>query len=162
MKKKKSLKQNDKYMQRSTFAYQVYIDWKSIENGGRKQNPMQGIHYFTTNIKYEDQNNAWSIVIKLDALRPNQALLWFLVDAQNQQLEVGHMIELLAGNRCVADAMVYSVKQVKDFSFWFESCSECHGQGRMQLFKQKKNLLLLVQPMKKYIKHKYHIIILVH
>ncbi|WP_174492847.1 hypothetical protein [Acinetobacter sp. Marseille-Q1623] len=127
---------NDKQTQLSEYVYRVYLDWFSVAKGGRKQIPLEGLYYCTTELKQEQRVSSWSIVLKLGEYS-QEALLWFLVDAQ-QRVAIGDVIDLMEGSRCVGQAIVYLVELQNMLNFWFETCQICDGQGRLVLYMDEK------------------------
>lgn len=131
---KKQLKQLEKHrdIQRTKHAYSVFIDWYSVEKGGRKYIPTQGIYYCTTDLAVAGVHS-WSIALKMDELSKNEALLWFLFHHEERQIEIGQMLNLFEGARCVGQVIVHAVYEIENLSFWFEVCKTC-DQGRMQIY----------------------------
>lgn len=103
-----------------------------VEKGGKKEIPEQGFYFCTTELLQEHQILTWSLGLKVSMGSKDDTLMWFLFEV-GQQLELGQIIDLKEGEKVVAQAIVYDIQNSENLSFWYALCSECQGQGRLEL-----------------------------
>ncbi|WP_227542668.1 hypothetical protein [Acinetobacter wuhouensis] len=87
-------------------VFKVLIEWFSPENGGRHHIPKQSIYYCTTEIVRKQKKSVWSIALKLNEKSPDEADMWFLFNDDECRVEVGVILSLLEGSRCVGQIMI--------------------------------------------------------
>ncbi|BCX74321.1 hypothetical protein [Acinetobacter sp. Tol 5] len=91
-------------------VFEVLIDWYTPESGGRQHIPQNGVYYCTTEILHKHKINTWSIALKMNAMSPNEAEMWFLFDHDERHIHIGQLFNLLEGPRCVGEIMIQRLK----------------------------------------------------
>ncbi|MDR0236050.1 hypothetical protein [Acinetobacter sp.] len=91
-------------------VFEVLIDWYTPENGGRQHIPQNGVYYCTTEILHKHKINTWSIALEMNEMSPHEAQMWFLFDHHECHLQIGQLLNLLEGPRCVGHIMIQRLK----------------------------------------------------
>ncbi|WP_336035061.1 hypothetical protein [Acinetobacter bereziniae] len=98
-------------------VFEVLIDWYTPENGGRQHIPQHGVYYCTTEILHKHKINTWSIALKMNAMSPYEAEMWFLFDHDERHIHIGQLFNLLEGPRCVGQIMIQRLKDSELLNF---------------------------------------------
>jgi hypothetical protein len=82
--------------------FSVFIQWLSLEEGGKHHIPKEGIYYCTTQINQSLISSSWSLMIEIDIKNSQVARMQFLVPDVPIEIKVGDILPLLEGHRTVA------------------------------------------------------------